>query len=348
MLEIDQNVSNRAPEAGDPAAEGFRRRSRHVITAPDGDPEFSAENQFFAQLAQFPVLTAEQERLFFDAKATGRSLEELRNDPRLISPDSPDDELKLDSVFDLSKSIEDALVYCNLRLVAFFAKKRIGLEFLDAVQEGTFGLRRAIEKFEPELGFKLSTYAGKWITKFLDTYEHERASVFHIPVNVGTRVSSTRKMISLLEAELGREPTDDEVVSRLVEKGVTKKTASSILDLVRRRTTFSLDLQLTQGDSLAASLMDRIPDLSRSTEEVALERYDFDIAVEAMKTALTETQMRVITLRYGLDGSGQRTFPEIAEILGVTRQAAEQTKDTALGIMKSLLGSSIGEAVDNY
>jgi len=207
----------------------------------------------------------------------------------------------------------DELIRCNFRLVSEIAWKyvRRGLDYEDLVSEGNLGLIRAVEKFDPELGYRFSTYAVQWIRQAITRALADRGRTIRVPVYVGDQIRQVRRVASDLEAELCREPTVEEIAERLswspddVEKAFAAEKPTS-----------SLDAPVTDGGSELVALVE-------SGEEPATETAFRSIEAESLHASLGdlgEDELHTLVRRYGLDGGEEATLSEVAAELGCSRE----------------------------
>jgi RNA polymerase primary sigma factor len=229
----------------------------------------------------------------------------------------------------------DHLVAANLRLVVSIARRYqgMGLSFSDLIGEGNLGLIKAAEYFDPELGFRFSTYASKWIRQSITRSLANHSRTVRIPANV---IANLRKYLqverALAQKTNGEHTIDD--VSRELGLPVEKVT-----DLARlTRSTLSMDSPL--GDEASASLYDLLPDRGQTSPlEQAGETLNRRRLTALLET-LDERERRILNFRFGLDGQEPLSLEETGKKIGVTRERVRQIEKRSLlklrGLAKSL------------
>lgn len=218
------------------------------------------------------------------------------------------------------------MIESNLRLVVSIARNYIGrgLSFSDLIQEGNFGLMRAINKFDWRRGNKFSTYATWWIRQAITRALADKGRTVRLPVHIVERLSAIRRTTRQLQQQLGREPDTAEVAEAV---GLTEKELRTLFDAAE--TPLSLDVA-TDPEGEGYELLSVVPDHSQPPAfDVAFERMRLRSLAQAIYD-LPDREREVLMLRYGLDGDDPWTLGGIARHLEISRERVRQIEARAL------------------
>ena len=285
----------------------------------ENEEEFSSEDL---------AITAENVDAFAD-DSVRLYLREIGKIPLL----TPEEEAELaQKIVKGDKKAKDKMVEANMRLVVSIAKRYggRGLDFLDLIQEGNTGLLRAVDKFDPDKGFKFSTYATWWVRQAITRAIADQARTIRIPVHMVETINKVLRTTRKLTAELNREPTNEEIAKAL-------DMEPEKVDYVMRikQDIASLDASIShEGEDDDSVLGDFVEDEERDSPEDSAANQILKEQLSEIIATLTDREQKIIRLRFGIGGGRPHTLEEVGAEFDVTRERIRQIEAKALAKLR--------------
>jgi RNA polymerase primary sigma factor len=246
---------------------------------------------------------------------------------------TPDEEIQLAArIKKGDKKAREHMIKANLRLVVKIARdyEGIGLPLLDLISEGNIGLMKAVERFDPAKGGKLSTYGSWWIKQSIKRALANQSKTIRLPVHLVDKIYKMRRLAMKLQEELGREPTDEELADEL---GMTAARVTQMrLAAIRPA---SLDAPI--GDDDSNNFSDVVQDENATSPYENLKDKTVTGMLQDMVQHLDEREATILRFRFGLDGGSEKTLEEVGEKFGVTRERVRQIQNLALKKLRRMI-----------
>jgi RNA polymerase primary sigma factor len=241
-----------------------------------------------------------------------------------------------------NKNAKDKMINANLRLVVKIAGdfEGYGLPLSDLISEGNIGLMKAVNRFNPAKGSKLSTYASWWIKQSIKRSLANQSKTIRIPVHLVEKIHKARRVSSDMEKEIGREPTNAELSTEL---GISEAK----VDKLKGSTVKMTHLDAEVSDDSPTTYADIIEDDNAENPFKALEHKDLLAKLPELLSILDEREKAIIFYRYGLDGKKEKTLEQVGKKFNITRERIRQLQNLALKKMHKYLLKSEGGDIYN-
>jgi RNA polymerase primary sigma factor len=231
----------------------------------------------------------------------------------------------------------ERMIQANLRLVVAVARDyvNLGLPLSDLIAEGNIGLMHAVDRFDPEKGAKLSTYAIFWIKQTIRRALANHSKTIRLPAHVVDKLSCMRRVSSQMSNALGREPTDDELADEL---GIAGEKVALLKSLGLRPEP----LNASVGDDEVVGFDETIPDNQAQTPFELLREKDLSDQLSRVLKTLNNRETTIIAERFGLNGTTAKPLEQVAETIGVSRERVRQLERAALAKLRHAFNKLVG------
>lgn len=289
------------------------------------EPEEALFRLSVANLAKTaPVSPKEERRLILEMAAGKKANKKLEENP----PEDDEERAKLEAAVERGLKAREQLIVSNGRLVISIASRYTGhgLTLAEVSQEGVLGLIRAIDKFDPDRGVRLSTYASYWIRQSVSRAVAVQTRTIRLPVHKVDRLGTVRKVINQLTQQLGRSPEISEIAEALDD-------TPEQIELLLCDGQETLSLEDPVGDE-GATLADFVVEEGSVQLESEIDRSLLEKEIQDALATLTARESRIMQLRYGLQDGHPLTLQDVAERFGLTRERIRQIEKEAIAKLR--------------
>ena len=316
---VDSGTTNRPSRQG---SRGGASRSSGRLSA-------DSIGWYLGTIGRVPLLTAAEEIELAHHVQEGKQLQSVEAEQRTAQQNRR---------IRMGQRARDRMMAANLRLVVSVAKKyqNQGLELLDLVQEGAIGLERAVDKFDPAMGYKFSTYAYWWIRQGMTRAIDNSARTIRLPIHISEKLSKMRRVSRELSHRLGRQPNRLEIAHAL---GTTPEELEELL--AQTAPCASLDAH-ARGEEDRSTLGELIADPASNEHLDSMDRHLQKEHLGTWLAQLNDREQKILRLRFGLEGTEPLTLAEIGRQINVSRERVRQLE--AKAILKLRLMSSMQQA----
>jgi RNA polymerase nonessential primary-like sigma factor len=299
---LDDSPEEESKKPIDIEIESTKSKGKNFQPGTISEGDLDATRLYLSEIGFSPLLTAEEE-VFFARKSILGDAEARKR-----------------------------MIESNLRLVVKIARRYMnrGLALLDLIEEGNLGLIRAVEKFDPERGFRFSTYATWWIRQTIERALMNQTRTVRLPIHVVKEINIYLRAARKLSQTLDREPSPEDVAEMLDQP---IEEVKRMLGLNERITS----VDVPTGRDSDKSLLDSIPDDQNNDPSLLLQNSDVQKHIDTWLAQLSDKQCAVVERRFGLHGSEVATLEEIGNELGVTRERVRQIQIEAIKRLRQIL-----------
>ncbi len=273
---------------------------------------------YLQQIGRTPLLTPEEEFNLASQVKAMMSLLEKEN----LTPEEQ-------KTIKRGQQAKQKMVKANLRLVVSIAKKyqNRGLSLLDLVQEGSIGLMQGVERFDPDRGYKFSTYAYWWVRQAITRAIAQQARTIRLPIHITDSLNKIKKTLRELSVELGRKPTEEEMAEKLE---IPLEKLRKISQAAYKTNSRSLNIVLDENNT---ELEDILPDETRSPSDF-VKQQELESKIDELLGNLPPRQREIIALRYGLQNGKRMSYKEIGKQCGLSHERVRQLNNRAMRTLK--------------
>lgn len=260
---------------------------------------------YLKQIGEYELLTQEQEKELF-----------------IKYQENKDDKIK------------EEIINRNLKLVVAIAKKYkgLGLQFMDLIQEGSFGLIAAVDKFDINLGYKFSTYATYWVKQAIVKAIINKGKTIRLPAHINNRLCKIRQVQKEISLETGKEATEAQIAEKM---GLTEMEVKELLEIGQ----YTISLDTPVDDEENSTMLDFIEDKKFESPTSALVKKDLHNQLIKIMNTLEEREKEVLIKRYGLETDYPMTLEEVGKDLGLSRERIRQIEEKALRKLRNPIRS---------
>lgn len=293
---------------------------------------------YLREIGRVPLLTREQEIVFGKQVQQMMKLIEAKEalTKKTDSPPTLEEwahhvnlsETEVKQIVHQGKRAKQKMIEANLRLVVAIAKKyqKRNMEFLDLIQEGTLGLERGVEKFDPTRGYKFSTYAYWWIRQAITRAIAQQGRTIRLPIHITEKLNKIKKVQRELAQKLGRSPLPGEVAKEL---DLEPTQIREYLNMARQPVSLDVRVGDNQDTELQEMLEDEGPSPEHYTTQEFLRQDLYNLLAE-----LTPQQREVLCLRFGLEDGNELSLAKVGERLNLSRERVRQLEHQALAHLR--------------